>query len=88
MAPVDFESHLSSEAKRRVPPTLRQLVAEFSSVAGAISMHAGIPPATTFPFKYFKAVTVDGTEIEIADPGRVRVPALCLPLPFHLLLSR
>ena len=74
MAPVDYDSHFSAEAKRRVPPTLRKLVAEFAGVTGTISMHAGIPPATAFPFKYFKAVTVDGTEIEINDPSKVQHP--------------
>ena len=89
MAPVDYDSHFSAEAKRRVPPTLRKLVAEFAGATGTISMHAGIPPASAFPFKYFKAVTVDGTEIEIKDPSKVlpgRVPPpppLSLRTSFH-----
>uniref|UniRef100_A0A061S2W1 Kynurenine/2-aminoadipate aminotransferase n=1 Tax=Tetraselmis sp. GSL018 TaxID=582737 RepID=A0A061S2W1_9CHLO len=68
---MDFDKHLSVEAKRRVPPTLRKLVAEFDGAEGIVSMHAGIPPSTAFPFVSFKATLLDGSEIEISDPRKV-----------------
>eukprot|EP00951_Prasinocladus_malaysianus_P001060 scaffold7468_cov31-Prasinocladus_malaysianus.AAC.3 len=68
---MDFEKHFSAEAKRRVPPTLRKLVAEFAGKEGIVSMHAGIPPNTAFPFKSFKATLLDGTEVEISEPKKV-----------------
>jgi hypothetical protein len=68
---VDFQKHLTEEAKRRVPPTLRKLVAEFAGAKDTISMHAGIPPGSAFPFKSFSATLVDGTTITIDDPAKV-----------------
>ena len=77
MAPkteVNFEEHMSVEAHKRVPPTLRKLVAEFDGAKDIVSMHAGIPPQTAFPFASFKATLVDGTEIEISEPRKVLWP--------------
>jgi len=71
MMEVNFDKHFSAEAKKRVPPTLRKLVAEFAGAEGIVSMHAGIPPNTAFPFKSFKAVMHDGTEVEIGEPKKV-----------------
>ncbi|WIA37188.1 hypothetical protein OEZ86_014142 [Tetradesmus obliquus] len=77
MAPVNWEDRWSTEAQLKQLPSLHGIVSKFSTMAGMIGMHGGLPPADSFPFSSFNAgISAAGhgpadTELQIVEPQLV-----------------
>ncbi|KAK9863759.1 hypothetical protein WJX84_010441 [Apatococcus fuscideae] len=68
---IDWERHLTQEAKLRTQPTLRKLVTGSASLPGVVGLHGGLPHPSIFPLEGITLNLKGGATLRINDPQTV-----------------
>lgn len=70
---VNWDVHLTKEAKLRTQPTLRKLVTGSAGKPGLVGLHGGLPHPSIFPLEGITLNLKGGATLTIDDPQTVRI---------------
>lgn len=82
---LNWDRHLTQEAKLRTQPTLRKLVTGSVGKPGVAGLHGGLPHPSIFPLEGITLNLKGGATLTIDDPHTVRTRhslgdcSLCVP---------